>query len=278
MAIIALLWVRPYYAAKAIAPATNPTLRIISLNTWRGNVDLTAVKEWMRGIDADVVALQEVVIDNLTDGELPDLKGLYPYQHSQYVPEGWWGNVTLSRYPILRVDNLPNDPGDTFTTQQRFELDMNGETIAIYNVHFARPLTPKARPRIMIPIPNFFIQGALTYDAGLRNSQIQKFLSQIQYEKYPYIVAGDFNMSDSTQMYGEIAARLKDSFMEAGYGLGGSWPLGEAEGFLPRSFPPLLRFDYIWHNDGFRTVQIAQGPRHLGSDHLPLYATLELMP
>lgn len=44
-----------------------------------------------------------------------------------------------------------------------------------------------------------------------------------------------------------------------------------------RMTSPLLRVDYIWHSDGLRTVDVGTGPRGLGSDHLPVYAVLELM-
>ncbi|MCZ2094787.1 MAG: hypothetical protein LC121_00665 [Anaerolineae bacterium] len=80
-------------------------------------------------------------------------------------------------------------------------------------------------------------------------------------------------MSDQRPL-GDLAAVMRDSFREAGYGLGTSWPAAQAFG-IPPLIPPLVRIDYIWHSDEFRTLAAAQGP-YLGSDHLPLYATLAL--
>ena len=73
---------------------------------------------------------------------------------------------------------------------------------------------------------------------------------------------------------GTLAARMGDSFREAGLGFGWSWPVA-AQVKLPAFVPPLMRIDYIWHSPQWRTVTASQGPT-LGSDHLPLYATLEL--
>jgi endonuclease/exonuclease/phosphatase (EEP) superfamily protein YafD len=52
-------------------------------------------------------------------------------------------------------------------------------------------------------------------------------------------------------------------------GFGASWPA------LFTGIPPLVRIDYIWHSDEFRAISVKQGP-DIGSDHLPLYATLDI--
>jgi hypothetical protein len=93
--------------------------------------------------------------------------------------------------------------------------------------------------------------------------------------RYPFIVAGDFNICEHSVIYGELAARMADSFREAGTGFGTSWPLPVAKE-IPVFVPPLVRIDYIWHSKHFRAIDASQGPR-LGSDHLPLFATLELI-
>ena len=84
-------------------------------------------------------------------------------------------------------------------------------------------------------------------------------------------------MSDQTSIYGELASRMGDSFRQAGTGLGGSWPVSAMEEFtsLPDFVPPLFRIDYIWHSEQFRAISAQQGPE-LGSDHLPLLATLSI--
>jgi endonuclease/exonuclease/phosphatase (EEP) superfamily protein YafD len=109
----------------------------------------------------------------------------------------------------------------------------------------------------------------------VRNRQIEHLMTVLARETLPYIVAGDFNTSDQSLIYPRIASLMGDSFREAGFGFGTSWPVSAAQretfGFLP----PLVRIDYIWHSRDWVATQAAQGPP-LGSDHLALTATLAL--
>ena len=89
----------------------------------------------------------------------------------------------------------------------------------------------------------------------------------------PAIVAGDFNMSDASLIYDEIAALLTDAWREAGNGAGRTWPVAEEIG-LPRLIHPLLRIDYVWHSPHLRAAAAAVGAA-IGSDHLPLAAVFE---
>jgi endonuclease/exonuclease/phosphatase (EEP) superfamily protein YafD len=123
---------------------------------------------------------------------------------------------------------------------------------------------------------NYYGQVLFGYDTEMRNRQIARLLEILEAETYPFIVAGDFNTSDQAVIYGELAGYMRDSFREAGWGLGGSWPVSQSRG-LPAFIPPLVRIDYIWHSDHFRAVEALQGPPR-GSDHLPLLVTLDVLP
>ena len=92
-------------------------------------------------------------------------------------------------------------------------------------------------------------------------------------ESAPYIAAGDFNMSDASLIYDELAGHMCDSWREAGNGAGRTWPVAEAIG-LPRVVQPFLRIDYIWHSAALRATAAEVGEA-IGSDHLPLSVTLE---
>ena len=52
-------------------------------------------------------------------------------------------------------------------------------------------------------------------------------------ETATFIVAGDFNMSDASLIYDEIAGRLGDGWRGAGNGAGRTWPVAEAIGLPP---------------------------------------------
>ena len=79
-------------------------------------------------------------------------------------------------------------------------------------------------------------------------------------------------MSDQTSIYASLTAQMGDSFREGGVGLGTSWPAFQAAGLA--FLPALIRIDYIWHSRGFYALNAEVGP-YLGSDHLPVAATLD---
>jgi endonuclease/exonuclease/phosphatase (EEP) superfamily protein YafD len=262
-ALIGLVWFGPYFLPKNRSLPTGPTMRVLTFNLWDRNTDPRRAMAWIREMKADVVLLQEVQPADV----LPDLLDLYPYQNT--VPDETRPvvNFMLSRFPILDAESLTDEglPG-----QQRLVLEVGGQPVAVYNLHLPFPaLSPRSSR-------NAYVRAILGYDTTARNNQIARLLRLLENEPYPFIVGGDFNTSDQAVVYGELAAVMSDSFREAGSGLGGSWPVSQAHG-LPAFIPPLIRIDYIWHSDHFRALEASQGPE-LGSDHLPLLATLELLP
>jgi endonuclease/exonuclease/phosphatase (EEP) superfamily protein YafD len=267
-ALIGVLWFGPLYLPRAAAEPTGaPTLRVVTFNVWRNNQNLGAVEKWLRAQNADVVITLEVAPE--WSEHILALTDVYPAQ-SYADAQGYnWDSAVLSQHPILSSDQL--DFGDGEMPQQRVVIDVAGQPVAIYGVHLHLPQgdTPHLR-RLSRFAPSEFFR----YDQTVRDAQISNLIDRLQHEPLPYIVAGDFNMSDQASVYNDLAAIMDDSFREAGRGLGTSWPVAQALGF-PGLIPPLVRIDYIWHSSDFRTLEAAQGP-YLGSDHLPLYATLAL--
>ena len=269
IALVGMAWFVPYFMPKTHPTPAGQTLRILDLNVWGNNHDLSSTESWIRQSEADVVLLQEVSPAYAKD-RLPDLQDLYPYQSAQPDNTRWGGNITLSRYPIVSTEyvdlGVPNEPAP-----ERLVLNIHGQKIAVYNVHLAWP-SGNADERLTAD--SFYLRLLFDFDDTKRNQQIASLLDHLKTEPYPSILGGDFNTSDFSATYGKLAAQLHDSFKEAGVGLGGSWPVARARG-LPAFIPPLVRLDYLWHNDGLRTVNAWQGPP-VGSDHLPLFALLEI--
>jgi endonuclease/exonuclease/phosphatase family metal-dependent hydrolase len=266
-------WVGPYFIPKSLAAPTGPTLRVATFNVWGDNLRLSEVEAWLRQTDADLVVLQEIPA-SYADHGIPSLKNLYPYQFNQ----SWqWGNFLMSRYPFRDGESLDMMGNGSRPGQQRIVIDVGGQPVAIYNIHFLVPMLnePRLSGRVLSRFNNPFLNLALSYEDTWRNVEIRNLLKRLETEPYPFIVAGDFNTSDQSVIYGELAARMGDSFREAGTGFGTSWPLPVAKE-IPDFVPPLVRIDYIWHSRHFRAINASQGPR-LGSDHLPLFATLELI-
>jgi endonuclease/exonuclease/phosphatase (EEP) superfamily protein YafD len=265
--LIALIWFGPYFVPKPAREPSSPTLRVITFNVWGYNARLDQVETWLRETDADIVLLQEIP-EYYANNTGTDLSDLYPYQLSQPKTVRRWGNLILSRFPILTAQDLP---GDGVPAQQRFAVDFEGQTLAIYNVHLAMPVGQR---RLPAALDNFVLQAAVSYSDSARNGEIHRLLDRLDSEVFPYIVAGDFNMSEHAVIYTVIDERMNDAFREMGTGWGGSWPVQIVDE-LPPYLPPLLRVDYIWHSAQFRTIEAYRGPE-LGSDHLPFVAELEI--
>lgn len=271
--IVGVVRYGPYFVSKTRSVPAGRALRIVTFNVLGSNPHLDGVLAWLRDVNADVVVLQEIPLSFIRS-TLPTLRDIYPYQFAPSTPTGWWDNVTLSRFPILSADILDALPDNPLPTIHRLTLDFHGNTIALYNIHLEAPL--RQTPRLMPGISQRFLRLALRYDDCVRNCQIEKLVAHLRSEPYPFVVAGDFNTSDQASGYRKLSAHLVDSFKEAGTGFGTSWPVS-ASGDFPSFVPPLCRIDYVWHSGAFAARYSGRGPR-LGSDHLPVLATLELLP
>lgn len=245
---------------QAIDPPQGETFSLATFNVQGSNAELEAASEWLLASGADIIVLQETA-----DGYDQRLERLYDvYAHEEHIA----GSVRVfSRYAILERQILPieDEPG---RLALRLVLDQDGRQLAIYAVHLTLPQADSAGAK-----GHFGFDLLLRYNEARRNAQLRRLLDIMRGERIATLVAGDFNMSDSSLVYDEIAAQLHDAWRGAGTGAGRSWPVAEAIG-LPRILQPFLRIDYIWHSERLRTVSAGIGPA-IGSDHLPLLAAFE---
>jgi endonuclease/exonuclease/phosphatase (EEP) superfamily protein YafD len=257
LALVGVIWFGPFFQPGAQRSASGNVLRLVSFNMWQTDEVIEPTEAWLREVNADIVLLQEAPWPYRNTDAPEDLLDLYPYQELHGM------QLTLSRYPIVQSDPVPGN-------QTRLVLDIDGREVALYNVHFRVPFTNQTR---LIPDASSHVLNLmLNYDETARNAQIREFLEYVETEELPHIVAGDFNTSQHSLIYADIALQLRDAFREVGSGLGATWPVGQ----LPEFVPPLLRIDYIWYSGTIRPIDVELGP-DLGSDHLPLVALLELV-
>ncbi len=270
-ALLALvIWIGPRFIPKPIVAASGEkNIRVYTANTWSRNALPDLLASRLRETGADILCLAEITPEFAVQ-RLPQLEDLYPYQSIQHDTTRGGDNFTLSRYPIISSEyvelGIPDVPAPV-----RVVVDVDGQLIAVYTTHLAWPIDEESMKTSGF---DFYMKVVIGFDDRIRNHQIDNLLAYLKKEPYPYIVAGDFNTSDSSVTYNKLAAAMHDSFAEGGSGLGGSWPVAHVRG-LPLWLPPLIRIDYIWHSDGLRTIRAWQGAE-TGSDHLPLLADLAL--
>lgn len=269
VAALGALWFGPYFLPKAEASTGGPTLSVMTFNIWGRNRYLAELAGYIRGVDADVVLLQEVPPDYAAQ-ELPSLKDAYPYQFAPYDDSGWAGVVILSRYPMraAQIVDLGLEKG---RPQTRAVLDVNGQLVAVYGIHLSWPVSDA---RFALPSDSYILRVLLGYDDRRRNWEVEALIRRLQSEPYPYVIGGDFNTSDQSPTYQSLAAHMRDSFREAGRGFGASWPVSPARGLFAL-LPPVIRIDYLWHSPSLRALSAWRG-QPAGSDHLPMLAVIEL--
>jgi endonuclease/exonuclease/phosphatase (EEP) superfamily protein YafD len=175
--------------------------------------------------------------------------------------------IMLSRFPVNGAQTV--DLGGWFIDRAEVETEIG--SLAVYNVHMDWPLGDESQVPALLSGTMFDLFSY--YSETNRNRLIHSLLAILSEETLPYVVAGDFNTSDNSLIYSEIAAVMGDSYRETNTGLGNTFPAAGGDDPIPALVPALLRLDYIWHSDALRAISSEIGP-NLGSDHLPVIATL----
>ncbi|MCY3866206.1 MAG: endonuclease/exonuclease/phosphatase family protein [Chloroflexi bacterium] len=259
---IGLYWFAAPGMYRPVEPPKGETFTVVTFNVQGSNHELKQATDWLLGTAPDLIVLQETA-----PGYDQRLAPLYDvYAHEDHI-EG--SARVFSRYAILERDilRIEDEPG---LEALRLLLNLGGRELAVYAAHFTLPLKPRAQ---FDPHADIGPEALLRYDERRRNAQIRRFLAVARVESKPYVVAGDFNMSDASLIYDEVAAQMQDAWRGAGVGAGRTWPVAEAIG-LPRVIQPLLRIDYIWHSADLRPTAATVGEA-IGSDHLPVTVVFE---
>lgn len=206
----------------------------------------------LRDVDADVIALQEVVGAGPRGGghaeEIGAALGMgWVMAPARQLRGHHFGNAVLSRHPI--VNHLEHDLSwKTCEARrlQRVDVNANGYTLHVYNVHLGTAILE-------------------------RRHQAQR-LATIVSDRHvpgPKIVLGDFN----EWMRGLVTTLLSEKLHSV-----------DLRGFLKRrrTYPgvfPLLHLDHIYYAGRVQIVGIGLPRTRLAliaSDHLPLVANVEI--
>lgn len=224
-------------AACASAPShdtASPALRVVTLNLYHDKAEwpkrLPLIIEQVRALDADVIALQEV----LQTADLPnqaqtlgDALG-YSVQFVSNDPERQphrYGNALLTRLPVLEQDWMPLEPRDDSRSMGHARLRFDGRPLDVYFTHLHH--TP---------------QGA-----AMRRRQLEDARTFIQRrdDAVPSIVLGDFNAPASAPEL-SILEGYVDSY-------GALHPGADAEGITtlnPHFFDVRTRIDHVFARRG----------------------------
>lgn len=238
-----------------VAEAGGPTLRVMAYNMLGYNTNTEAVLAALREASADVIALQELNTVNAAAIER-ELGDVYPYRVLDQR-EGVTGSGVLSRYPLALLGNLP---GPWLGRAQVVRVDFDGTPVTFIRFHA--------------------YSGIRQIDR--REAAAQALAEYAAAHPGPLIAAGDLNATSLNAVYGVVTRELHDAWPQAGWGLGHTFP----GALSPGSSRPvifgipvpkwLIRIDYVFHSDEFRTLTAENGPWDGTSDHRPVLVELVL--
>jgi endonuclease/exonuclease/phosphatase family metal-dependent hydrolase len=233
-------------------------VRVATYNIHRGRgldgrTKIERIASVLASVDADIVALQEVVgASPLKPGQAAELGAAlgmgWVMAPTRHFRTALFGNVVLSRFPIRH--HVQHDL--TWKTcehrgVQRVDLALDDDTLHFYNVHLGTSLLE-------------------------RRHQAAKCASFVHDRRVvgPKIVLGDFNEWARGIAKDILAERLQSIDLSKHLKRGG------------RSYPgffPVLHLDHIYYEGQVEVLKVTM-PRDrmalIASDHLPLVADLKI--
>ncbi|MEZ4519246.1 MAG: endonuclease/exonuclease/phosphatase family protein [Chloroflexota bacterium] len=263
--ITALLIVALFLLAHPVFPPVSAVLRAgddqptLSAMTFNLGWYLTPPELLARTIaetSADIVAVQEMSAESAYV-LASELTAIYPYQ---ILDPGTGTTGFLSKLPIISYEWLYPPTNRPFL---HVVVEHGGRPLHIFPIHF---YSPGLRWSGQLPLP----EGM--YEADLEEG-VAYLLQQIAGISGPVVVLGDFNMSDQSHAYSAITAVLDDSYRQAGYGLGLTFPNNVHLSRVPIPFP-LVRIDYVFYSDPLRAVSAQVNCVEGQSDHCSVFVEL----
>lgn len=260
--------------AEKIFKILSYNVRLFDLYDWHESKNTSGeIFDFINSEDLDIICFQEFLTNNA--GELSEksfqnnLKGKY-YSHIHYTIESRnnnYGIATFSKYPIVNrgTINFNSSSNSSIYT----DIIVHADTIRVFNNHLQS---------IRFNKNNYsFISNSKTLKDDERLKEIKDISSRLRdafvkranqadilskhiiNSPYPVIVSGDFNDVPVSYTYKTMKQDLKDSFVEAGNGIGTTY-MGKF---------PSFRIDFIFHSDEIKCIDF-NIPNVRLSDHYPV--------
>ncbi len=254
-------------------------IKIMSYNVHHFRGDKTDSQEstsrqiirFLNSHQPDIICLQEVRLrQNKIFNLAKTVEELDFINHYQYArTSNTFGSVTMSKYPILRMNEIRFENSRNITIYT--DLLVDSDTIRVFNVHLhSYGIDPKDFTIIDSGVTNekdleeAKVMGSkLKTGFQMRASQVMAIRELIDESPYPVFVCGDLNDTPASFSYQQLRKGLKDAFVCSGKGAGRTYI----------NKLPALRIDYIFHSDKYESFNF-QTHDFRYSDHLPVSAVL----
>ena len=276
MLLPAALLIGRYYQFKAPEAERAPTLKVVSYNVGlfaHGNMGdkrlvlADSIAAYLRGLDADVICLQEFYLPNTLNMDAWFRDRFPGYRADYYVltgERGHAGNVTLSRRPVLYKGKIDFEKSTNLALHTDIQLDST--VLRFYNCHFeSYNISLSGLVKSIGHQTDEVVEDTgrkMRRSITQRPKQVEAVMKDVDECPVRSVVLGDFNDNPLSYTVHRLSRGRKDSFVAAGKGFGATF----------RTLWPLLRIDYILYPRDLSAVS-CEIPKVKYSDHYPLIAT-----
>ena len=215
------------------------------------NID-EKISSYLKNVNPDIACFQEF------DNEKVKVLG-YKHNHSKD------NFLIVSKFPILKKHSTKDFDNNTVCITA--DILIYDDTISVTNMHLASNWFDQSEYEMInsmkINRKGFFdIFHKLKNSFELRADQVQIINGYLKNIKFKKIVCGDLNDTPLSYSYQKIRGNMKDSFVEAGKGIGKSY-----------SNIPFLRIDYIFIENELTPTEYRHDYVNY-SDHLPIMSKI----
>ncbi|PRX54211.1 endonuclease/exonuclease/phosphatase family protein [Flagellimonas meridianipacifica] len=242
-------------------------LNIMTFNAWRFNKNGwikdsnigDKIIDFIKEEDPDIICIQE--------HSRMRYKQLRQFNYRSETPPYHVPRTTqaiFSKYPIVSEGSLdlPRSKNNIIYADILIEED----TIRIYNIHLESfKIVPSRESFSEEESEKNYKRLVKTFDKQMEQAKI--FDVHRESCPYSYVVCGDMNNTQFSNVYKQLRGDLQDTFFEQGSGFGKTYSL----------FGLPLRIDYIFPDSSFEVIEHKNYKNRL-SDHFPVKATLRRKP
>ena len=228
------------------------------------------VAQSLQVLTFEVHPLLQVVLDFFVEVEdffSEVMPGYNVEDYTHITGRGYFGNIILSRFPVVGQGKF--DFEESSNQAHYADLDIGGEVLRVYNCHFES--YSLSIPRLVKAFTSREDGKVQEAEEKMRNSitrrpqQVDKVLDDIKNSPVESIVTGDFNDTPISYTYQRLKQGNKDSFIEAGKGMGGTYS----------GLWPFIRIDYVLLPEKCDALY-HKVERKRFSDHYPIVTRLKI--
>ena len=242
-------------------------VRLFNRYGWIAKTDVKSeIVSFLKTENADILCIQEFY----TPDEIPTFN--YAYKHiGLQSKKNQWHMAIYSNFPQINKATVSIKGERMNNTCIYSDLNINNDTIRIYNVHLASNwfkesdysfLQNPKKENLEKGIKGIVERMKSSYKKRAKEARVIK--EHMQSSPYPIILCGDFNDTPLSYAYNTISENLKDAFKESGKGIGQSFVK-----------IPALRIDYILHEKRFKSYNYKRHKQKL-SDHYAVSCEVDI--